>query len=212
MDLLESGLRRLGLCDAAKLKNLRKYTAELELWNRRYNLVRAEGNRLIIRHILDSLAGVSVLRELADRFPARTVKAADIGSGAGLPGIPLAMWLRDTDFFLVEKSEKRCGFLRNVTALCGLQHCRVICAEAEQIPEKFHLCVFRALGDFLSSLRMLEGVTAPAGFAAAYKGRRETIEAELESLPPAWKLQEVRPLSVPFLEEERHIVILVRNN
>ncbi len=215
MDLLEAGVRRLGLYDPEKLHTLRRYTAELEFWNTRHNLVRAEGSGLVVRHILDSLAGVPVLRdapelqrERARLAGSRGLKIADIGSGAGLPGVPLAIWLKEDDVVLVEKSEKRCGFLRNVTALCELRNCSVVCSPIEQIKERFDCCVFRALGDFSVYLPKLAAITAPGGLLAAYKGKLETIEAELRALGPGWNSAEVRPVAVPFLEEERHIVVL----
>jgi 16S rRNA (guanine527-N7)-methyltransferase len=215
MDLLESGVCRLGLYDPEKLEKLRKYTAELEFWNTRHNLVRAEGRSLAVRHILDSLAGVPVLRDVPElqrekvrREHGRGLKIADIGSGAGLPGVPLAIWLEEDDVFLVEKSEKRCGFLRNVTALCGLKNCSVVCSPIEQIKERFDCCVFRALGDFSAYLPKLAAIIVPGGVLAAYKGKLRTIESELRALGPEWGPAEVRPVAVPFLEEERHIVVL----
>ena len=214
-NLLESGVRRLGCYDTEKVGTLRKYIAELELWNRRHNLVRAEGDDLIIRHILDSLAGMAVLEDLCRRLqPERSdgIKIADIGSGAGLPGIPLAIWMDWCRFYLVEKSGKRCSFLRNASALCGLQHCKVYCGPAEDSAELFDLCVFRALGDFQAYLRMLSDVTAPDGYIAAYKGKRAAVDAETAELPAGWELTAVLPLAVPFLEEERHLVVLSRTN
>lgn len=212
MDLLERGIRELGLYDEDRLEGLRIYIAELEFWNRRHNLVGAAGDDLIVRHILDSLAGTAVLKELIGSLPesGSALRIADIGSGAGLPGIPLAIWLKECSFTLVEKISKRCGFLRNVLPLCGLRNCRVLCSQIEQTKEIFDICVFRALGKFAEYLQKLEGVTPAGGFAVAYKGKRATIDEELKNPGPRWNFEKIYPVTVPFLKEERNLVVLSR--
>ncbi len=216
MDLLEKGLRHLGIYDREKTELLHRYIGELTRWNSRFNLVRAEGEGLIIRHILDSLAACSRLAELdfagkeEKGSGDRTVRIADLGSGAGLPGIPLAIWMDGYAFTLIEKSEKRCGFLRNAIAVCRLHHCSVICSEIEHITEHYHCCLFRALGNFQDLAPKVHSLLYPGGWMAAYKGKREKVESEISSLPAVWKDCEVFPLEVPFLDEERNVLLLRR--
>lgn len=213
MDLLEEGIRRLGIYEEKKLKQLRLYIAELEKWNTVYNLVRSEGEDLIIRHVLDVLAAYPLLRDVAaadSGGPMLPPRIADIGSGAGLPGVPLAVWMAGCEIFLVEKSEKRCGFLRNVKAVCGLDNCTIICSNYEQIGHTFDLVIFRALGNFKNNLRGIKDIVARGGLVGAYKGKRSVVDEELEEIGGDWIPEDVYPLRVPFLEGERHIVFLRR--
>ena len=200
--LLAEGLRRLRIdCPPARLEALERYRLELERWNQRYGFVKASGNDLVVRHFLDSLAGLPVLARLS---PRRTV--LDVGSGAGFPGLPLALFLEDSQFVLLERSARKAAFLANVVALLGLGNVRVLELELRGLKERFDLVIFRAWSPLGRELPALRRVLAPEGRIAAYKGRRERIEQELEQarLPEA----EVVPLQVPFLAEERHLVLL----
>jgi len=208
--MLEEGLNKLGLfqdhTNALLIKLLIKYIEEIELFNQAYGLVKVRDRKeLIVKHILDSLAPVSILHGLPNK------KIADIGSGAGLPGIPLAICMPDSQFTLVERMGRRAGFLRNALAVLGLSNVILEEAEMEKLSVsktgRFDLIVFRAFkplngGIIKELLRLLE----PGGSIAAYKGRRQSIDEEMSlavTLP--W---EVFPLDVPFLEEERHLVLI----
>jgi len=202
MDLLERGLEELGLSDERRTEVLRVYIGEIERWNGVHNLVRAAGDELIIRHILDSLAPLPLLRPLLPR------EIADVGSGAGFPGVPLAIWTPESRFYFIEKMGKRSGFLRNVKALCRLDNAEVIQRSVDDFDGTVGLAVFRALGNFESYLPKIAGILEPGGIAAAYKGKRSTVEGELTRLPAEWDLEALHQLSVPFLAEERHLLLL----
>ncbi len=209
MGLLEEGLARLGLpADPSRLRRLETYLAELALWNRRLGLVKAEGDALIVRHLLDSLAGLAVIR----RLPHATV--ADVGSGAGFPGIPLALFLDEARFTLIERSARSASFLRSAVLLCDLTE-RVEVEEAElaRIERRFQLVTFRALSALPAMIEPLLRATERGGSIVAYKGKRAAAEEELAALakgPFAARFREIRleRLQVPFLEEERQLVIL----
>ena len=210
---MAEGLKRLGIeCPPDRLEALERYRLELERWNRRYGFVKASGSELVVRHFLDSLAGLPVLRSLS---PRRTV--LDVGSGAGFPGLPLALFLPDSQVVLLERSASKAAFLTNVVALLGLVNVRVRELELRRLEERFDLVTFRALSPLDRELPALGRVLAPGGSIVAYKGRRERIEQELEraglrearspAAPAAGQLEVVR-LEVPFLAEERHLVLL----
>jgi len=206
MGLLENGLAKMGFePEAEKVAQLEKYIQELELWNPRYGLVNAEGDDLIIRHILDSLAGVKTMQSLGP------VVVADIGSGAGLPGIPLAIMLPQVRFHLVERSGKRTGFLRNIILTLGLTNVSVIEESMEKLTERYDLITFRGFSPLENKLiRHLKKILKEdTGTVLAYKGRKSQISEELESLEddPVREVSIV-PVDVPFLDEERHLVIL----
>jgi len=205
MGLIENGLARMGLSqDAAKIGTLQKYLKELELWNPRYGLVRAEGDQLIIKHVLDSLAGVKTMQGL------NPCVVADIGSGAGFPGIPLAIFLPHVRFHLVERSGKRTGFLRNVILSLGLTNVTVLEESLEKLTDKYDVVTFRGFSPFNNDLMENVGsILNSDGTILAYKGRKEQVEEELNALDPDDHRQvSILPVDVPFLEEERHLVIM----
>jgi len=215
--LLEEGLAKLGLPQNRILPLLNLYIKEIELFNPAYGLVMVKDRReLVVRHILDSLAPLNVIRHtLGPAFEQKTPLIADIGSGAGLPGIPLAVCMYDAEFTLIERMGRRAGFLRDALAVLGLPNARVEEAEMEKLSlpaaNRFNLAVFRAFRPLEPAiLKNLFKLLAPGGALAAYKGRRQTIEEETASMPTAaW---EILPVEVPFLEEERHLVLIRPNS
>lgn len=214
-ELLRAGLTQLNLDAAAadRLDRLLRYVEEIELWNPRLKLVAASGRELIVRHILDSLAPAPVLSGLVGTPPRRI---ADVGSGAGLPGIPLAIVHPDLQVDLVERSGRRVGFLRNARTVTRASNASVCHQNAEEYEGPADIIVHRAFVPLsLSLLATLRGALAPGGAICAYKGRREAIDEELarvrrEAEGEADVLHDVRivPIVVPFLDEERHLVVL----
>jgi 16S rRNA (guanine527-N7)-methyltransferase len=190
------------------LSLLGQYIAEIELFNPAYGLVgTADRRELIIKHILDSLAPLGIIsRLLADQDAA----AADVGSGAGLPGIPLAIALPRIRFTLIERMGRRAGFLRNTQAALALSNLEVEEAAMEQAaPGRFSLITFRAFRPL--EPKMLKGLfrlCASGGVLAAYKGRREKIEEELAALGQLAQSREIIPCPAPLLDEERHLLLI----
>ena len=193
---------------------LERYIAEIELFNPAYGLVgTADRQELVIKHILDSLAPLGIIRRLlkAAALPKTAApQIADAGSGAGLPGIPLAIALPQYEFTLIERMGRRTGFLWNTKAGLGLSNVVVEEGEIERTaPGRFALITFRAFKPLEPKLlKALFRACAPDGCLAAYKGRSEKITEEMapvEKLCGSW---EALPCPVPFLEEERHLVII----
>lgn len=190
---------------------LERYIAEISLFNSKFDLVgTATYGDLVVRHILDSLAP---WREIADCMlsagghPA----VADVGSGAGLPGLPLAAAFPQARFTLIERMSRRCAFLTNSAAMMGLQNVTVLESEAERAPRAaFDLIVFRAFRPLDGAIyRTLAALLAPGGCLAAWKAKRDKIDAEmaaLEGLCGPWRVAET---PVPFLsDEQRHLVVI----
>ena len=219
--ILEEGLCKLGLLQDRSLALLTRYVEEIELFNTAYGLVKVRDRReLIVKHIIDSLAPLSLIGSIVSK----TARIADVGSGAGLPGIPLAVCMPDAEFTLIERMGRRAGFLRNVLAVLGLSNARVEEKEMEKFSasssKRFDLVVFRAFRPLETGvLKKLFGFLAPGGLLAAYKGRRQTVEEEMAGIPGAAKKNnaagsletiswEIFPLEVPFLEEERHLLLI----
>jgi 16S rRNA (guanine527-N7)-methyltransferase len=207
--LIERGLAELGIqAEPVLLEKLIRYVCEIELWNQAYGLVNDSGDSLIIRHILDSLSGLSAIRALA---PATL---ADAGSGAGLPGIPLSLFMGGTRVSLIERSGKRCRFLENQKALLRLDNVDVRESGIGQTKGPFDVIVFRAFRPLEKPIiDELIDLMGPDGVLAAYKGKRTKIDDELAGIESYGLEAEIRELRVPYLEgEERHLVLLKRTS
>ncbi|MDR1210866.1 MAG: 16S rRNA (guanine(527)-N(7))-methyltransferase RsmG [Spirochaetaceae bacterium] len=218
MDRLEAGLSALERSDATigealkgrretVLTQLASYIQEIEFFNGAYGLVGAHTREeLVIRHILDSLAPLGIIRRLIEETPSPTL--ADLGSGAGLPGIPLAIALPDIQITLIERMGKRAGFLRNTLAILGLKNAGLEEGETEKAaPGRFGLVTSRAYRPLTDSvLKTMLRLLAGGGIITAYKGKREKIEEEESAAgQQPW---EIFPCPVPFLDEERHFVVI----
>ncbi|MDR0550834.1 MAG: 16S rRNA (guanine(527)-N(7))-methyltransferase RsmG [Spirochaetaceae bacterium] len=186
---------------------LNKYINEIEMFNGAYGLVSyASRTELVIKHILDSLAPLPYLQKKAvNAVKDDAVNAADIGSGAGLPGIPLAIALPHWRWTLIERGGRRYGFLLNTIAALGLSNACAVNADLHETKTGgFNLAVCRAFKPLDVKLcKGIKRILAPGGILAMYKGRRENIEREMSALPGT--RYEVHSCSVPFLDEERHI-------
>ena len=200
---LERGLEQLeiGLPGEARERLLR-YVALLAKWNRTYNLTAIRNaDDMVTHHLLDSLA---VLPHLPVPGEAHI---ADAGSGAGLPGIPLALARPQWRVALAESNQKKCAFLRQAVIELALANVEVHEGRVErwrpQAP--FVLVISRAftqLAQFIDACRHLVG---PRGLFAAMKGKPP--RDELEQLPNDVRCKAVIALRTPFLNAERHLVL-----
>ena len=203
-EVLRAGLELLGIpASPGQLERLERFRLELERWNRAYGFVKAEGSDLVIRHFLDSLAALPPMRQLAPRG-----EILDVGSGAGFPGVPLALFLTDSRVTLLERSAKRAAFLRNVCILLELGSASVVEAQLQDLTHRYDLVTFRAFSPLDRELPGLRAHVVPGGWIAAYKGRRRRLEEEIAAAGLPAAEVEVRVLEVPFLEEERHLVLV----
>jgi 16S rRNA (guanine527-N7)-methyltransferase len=210
------------------LSLLEKYIAEIELFNPAYGLVGTDDRKeLIIRHLFDSLAPLGIISRLltsasrtvdADSMSDNVPKIADVGSGAGLPGIPLAIALPHISVTLIERMGKRAGFLRNACAalassLASPAAASNIAVEEMEMetaaPNRFALVTFRAFKPLEPKLlKSLFRLCAEGGILAAYKGRRAKIEEEMIPLAALCGSWEAIPCPVPLLDEERHLLVI----
>lgn len=216
MNVLEIGLKSLGL-DEKKIQEilplLESYASELELFNAAYDLVGASSREEIYtRHILDSLSPIKILKDRVknEGFGENAPCFVDIGSGGGLPGIPLAICFPHYSFTLLERMAKRCAFLENVVSVLQLKNVTVVQSEAEKYKGKIFDCaVFRAFRPLDEKMtKTILSLLKPEGIVFAYKAKREKIETEMkaiEQLVGSWSME---ALSFPFLDSlERHLVI-----
>ena len=215
-DILNEGLSELGFAgDSIPLfaQKLDAYIKELQLFNSAYTLVNtSDFEELAVRHVFDSLAAHDIINSLAADIRSEDgIGVGDIGSGGGLPGIPLAVVFPQFRFTLVERMDRRCAFLENCAAMLGLQNLTVQKSEAEKIPrESFDIAVFRALKPLDARFaKTLLSLIKKGGYLAAYKAKKTNIENEMNAIRSViadYTLTEVR---VPFMKDaERNIVIV----
>ena len=208
---------------ATLVSKMEQYIKEIILFNSAYNLTNtSDHDELAIRHILDSLSGYEIIKNLLEERAAGTpLVVGDIGSGGGLPGIPLAAaflcaqedkesWVQ---FKLVERMEKRCSFLENCCALLGLKNVEVQNLEAEKVPaQSFDLITFRAFRPLDEKMaKTLLRMIKSGGVLCAYKAKRDNIEEEMKGIKNLVPEYEVVLLKVPGLEDsERNMVVIRR--
>lgn len=200
-DALRGGLSKLPLPEASpgQVDDLVAYLFLLERWNRTYNLTSVkEPESMVTRHLLDSLAVAPWIRG----------SLLDAGSGAGLPGIPLAILLPETAITLLDSSGKKVRFLNHVRRELGLRNVTPVQHRLESFCPARHLddVISRAFADLASFARAARRLAAPPTRLLAMKGRYPS--EELRALPGWVCVQSVEKLSVPGLQENRHLVIM----
>jgi 16S rRNA (guanine527-N7)-methyltransferase len=198
---LAQGIAELGLQVPADIQaRLNDYLALIEKWNRVHNLTAVRDSaKMVSVHALDSLA---ILPHL------QAASVLDVGSGAGLPGIPLALMWPRARVVLLDSNHKKAAFLRQAAIELGLKNVEVVCERVEmwESPQKFELVISRAFSDLPEFLKLAGRLCADDGVVAAMKGVYP--DEELAQLPAAFKLRAAIPLKVPGLSAERHLVVL----
>ncbi|MDK9702082.1 MAG: 16S rRNA (guanine(527)-N(7))-methyltransferase RsmG [Sulfuritalea sp.] len=206
-DQLHAGLVALGLdLSAAAQEKLLGFVALLKKWNRTYNLtaIRDE-SEMVTQHLLDSLSLLPAVQEsaLAGRH------WADVGSGAGLPGIPLAIAQPDLDMTLIEVVEKKSAFQRQAKIELSLANVTVVGGRVEDVPGgQFDAVVSRAFAELADFVGVAGHLLSPDGRLYAMKGLAS--EDEMRRLPSGWTVLERTRLSVPGLHAQRHLIVLER--
>ena len=199
-DRLAGGLRELDLSlPEEQVSALLAYRDLLVKWNRAFNLtaVRDPGE-MIARHLLDSLA---VLPHLEQGH------TLDVGTGAGLPGIPLAIARPDQTFTLLDGNGKKARFVRQARRELGLENVEVVHARVEQYRKAPSQIISRAFAALPDMLAVTGSLIAPETRVLAMKAT--AVERELAELPAGWTAR-VEPLVVPGLAETRVLVIIRR--
>jgi 16S rRNA (guanine527-N7)-methyltransferase len=199
---LQRGLGELALAlPPGAAEKLLAYLELLAKWNKTYNLTAIRDPlQAVSLHLLDSLA---VLRELSGRNGA----LADVGSGGGLPGIPLAIAEPARRVTLNDSNEKKGAFLRQAVIELGLRNADVHIGRAEdwRPAERFAVVISRGFASVVDFLAACRHLAAPTGVLAAMKGAYP--EAELAQVPADCDCTDVRRLKVPLLDAERHLIL-----
>lgn len=218
MSLIFEGLLEIGI-EEKKIpeieKKIESYIKEIKLFNSAYNLTNtSDYEELVIHHVFDSLAPYKILKDLFEKKISEdsNFKIADIGSGGGFPGIPLALVFKEYDFTLVERMSKRCAFLENCAAILELKNVKVLNSEAEKIKkDSFDFCVFRAFRPLDKKItKTLLELLKPSGILAAYKAKKENIIEEMNGISEIVKNYEIKELNVPKMKEFSRNLLLIQ--
>jgi 16S rRNA (guanine527-N7)-methyltransferase len=196
-----AGISDLGLeLDDAAIERLLAYVELLERWNAAYNLTAVrDPAEMVTRHLLDSLA-------ILPHVQGATL--ADLGSGAGLPGIPLAIAAPEREILLVDSNGKKARFLREAVRRLGLARVRVAESRVENVEGSFDCITARALASLAEMLGWGGHLLAQDGIWLALKGRFP--QDELAAVPEDFRVDDVIALHVPGLDAERHLVVVKR--
>jgi 16S rRNA (guanine527-N7)-methyltransferase len=198
---LAEGVAELGIAlPAPAQQRLLDYLALLAKWNRIYNLTAVrETSRMVSQHLLDCLAVVPHVK--ADTL-------LDVGSGAGLPGIPLAVALPRAHVTLLESSHKKSAFLQQAKLELKLDNVAVAGERVEtwRPGRTFEVVISRAFSDLAEFVNLAGRHAAPGGRLAAMKGIYP--HEELAQLPSGWTLASALPLTVPGLRARRHLLLI----
>lgn len=200
---LDAGLAALKL-DTGHAGKLLAYLDLLLRWNKTYNLTAIrEPRAMLSKHVLDSLA-------MHAYFSQRNL--ADLGSGAGLPGIPLAIIRPDAEISLVESNGKKTRFLREAVRQLGLANVTVLESRAEAVARDGHYQAITARAmDRLAGILAVGGhLLAADGVLLAMKG--PLVEDEIAELPSEWQVNTLHALQVPGLDAERQLVVIGRRH
>ena len=196
---LDEGLAAMGLDLPDSVRGrLIDYVELLARWNSAYNLtaVRDPGE-MVARHLLDSLA-------IAAHVSGASL--ADLGTGAGLPGIPLALLQPERQFTLVDSNGKKARFLREAVRSLKLANVRVFEGRVQDVPGQFDCITARAFATLADMLNWAGGLLADGGSWLAMKGKLQ--DEEIAALPAGFRIEQTLALAVPGTVGERHLIVI----
>ncbi len=206
---LRSGLEELGLpLQEDKIQKLIAYIELLIKWNKVYNLTAiTKKEEIISKHILDSLAALPYLKKYCPPHG----KVLDAGSGAGLPGIPLAIYCEDLEFTLIDAVQKKTAFQVQAAGSLHLSNVHPLHArlESKSLNQKFDVIISRAL----SSLKDFTEITKHLSENGTWLALKANLtQEEMEELSEEFVIKEHPELNVPFADAKRQLVVMQENH
>ena len=208
--LLELGIQELGLdLSPAKVADLELFLQEMGRWNQVHNLTAIEGEQNSVRlHLIDSIAVLPVMgRFLKEATP----RIADLGSGGGLPAIPIAIVRPEWRLSLIEAIRKKTAFLQHVRGKLKLKNIEVLSERVEDVavqqPGQYDAVISRAFTNLAHFLELSLPFLKPDGLVFAMKAKRADEEMQ-DVCMKDWRLLADEPLYIPNLAVERRLLVL----
>jgi 16S rRNA (guanine527-N7)-methyltransferase len=192
------------------------YETELRRWNKNINLTRIlDSNDILIQHFLDSLSCLLPLHNISGKHA--SLKLIDVGSGAGFPGIPIAIINSNIDVTLVESREKKCMFMKQIISELGLSNARVLNERVEQLGqdhehrEHYDWAIARAVASLPILAEYLLPLTRVPGYCLAQT--TSVSESEISRATLVWsklggRLDQIVPVDLPDIHETRHLIVM----
>ena len=209
-DLVSLGIEALGLnLSPANIGDLELFLQEMGRWNRVHNLTAIEGEKNSVRlHLIDSITVLPVMRQFLTQ---KSPQIADLGSGGGLPAIPIAILQPEWHVTLIEAIRKKTAFLQHVRGKLGLKNIQVLSERVEAVaksqPGQFDAVISRAFTNLAHFLELSLPLLKPDGLVFAMKAKRADEELQ-DVCMDDWRLIADEPLQIPNLAVERRLLVL----
>jgi len=208
-DLFKKGLIELGFMPSEEQTNaFMTYLSELKKWNKAYNLTGLKEDKdIIIKHFFDSLLYLKTLLE-------GKIRVADVGSGAGFPGLPIKIIRPEIEMYLIEPSRKKAAFLKHIIRQLGLKKAEVIEKRIEEIranqelAELVDVAVTRALFSIKDFMKKASHIVKEGGTLILNKGPK--VDEELKKLQDV--KYEILPINLPFSDIKRYLIIVYQDS
>ena len=192
------------------------YATELKRWNQNINLTRIlDSQDILVQHFLDSLSCLLPIFKRSDKHT--TIQLVDVGSGAGFPGIPIAITSSNIDITLVESTEKKCTFMNRVITDLKLSNARVLNERAEHLGqdskhrERYDWAIARAVASLPVLAEYLLPLTRLSGYCIAQKtivSESELSQATTVLSKLGGRLDHIIPVDLPGINETRHLIVV----
>jgi 16S rRNA (guanine527-N7)-methyltransferase len=211
---LKQGAEFLGIVlSEAESSSLLQFLVLLNKWNKAYNLSAVRNPaEMLSRHLLDSLSLMPLLREHRLIAPTKPFTVLDVGTGPGLPGIPLAICMPDTDFLLLDSNGKKTRFVFQACLELGIKNVEVANTRIEnyQSTRQVDIVVSRAFASLVDFALGCEKVADTNTRLIAMKGQYPT--QEITDLAPTWNVVRTHELQIPDLDGARHLIELAKKS
>jgi 16S rRNA (guanine527-N7)-methyltransferase len=194
---------RCGLPEGGAAK-LAEYVALLAKWNAKINLTAIrDPAQMVTHHVLDCL---TVVPEIAKLTQGKPVTVADVGTGAGLPGLVIALAQPQMHVTCIDTVEKKIAFVQQAIGTLGLKNAKAVASRTENLQEQFDVVTCRAFASLAEVIQLAGHLLDQDGFLLAMKGPK--VQEEAAALPVGWQYLGAIKLAVPGLNEERHLAVV----
>jgi 16S rRNA (guanine527-N7)-methyltransferase len=206
---LASAARALNIAlNSSQAQTLLAYMAQMQRWNRTYNLTALrDGEQILVQHVFDSLSVVEPMRKAIAQRRLAAPCIVDVGSGGGLPGVVVAAIHADWQVSCVDAVEKKMAFVRQMSSVLPLPNLHAVHGRIEALPPfKADIVVSRAFASLSDFARLAGRHVGPDGYLLAMKGREPQDEIDLLQQSTPWSVDHIEPLIVPELNAQRCLV------